>query len=159
MVDGSRCLLRLLLALVGMSRCATALAQSPSPVEGASLSIEERFAAQEAEIRTLRQQLFEHSRLIQRLPPTTGVMRTALLEAAADGKQDTAAKPKDGDKKSLEEQFKSFDGDWKAFKDKQKKDKEEADKKPQVTLYGQVQGDFVSFDQKRASSTSCVAAT
>jgi phosphate-selective porin OprO and OprP len=112
------------------------------------LSIEERLAAQEAELCKLRQELAKQAELIQRLPPVTGVQQAVSLEAKDGASADS--KPKE----SIEQRFSAFEKDWNAFKEKQKKEKEEAHGKPQVIVYGQVQGDFVSFNQDEVSRES-----
>lgn len=109
-------------------------------------SIEQRLAAQEAELRELRRQLDEQSRQIQRLPPVGGVLPAVSLDTAADTIP-TA-------KKSIEDRFSAFEKDWKAFQEKQKKAKEEAEGKPTMQLGGQVQADFVSFHQDAVSRAS-----
>ena len=138
-LPASRCCLLTLALLMLAQRLAFSQVAENSP-----LSIEERLTAQEAELRELRRQLFEQSELIQRLPPVGRVIPTAALENV----------PSTDTKKSIEDRFNAFEKDWHAFKDKQKKDKAEAEQKPQVIVYGQVQGDFVQFDQDAVSRAS-----
>ena len=116
------------------------------PQEGISdLTLEQRLAAQESELRELRQLLTEQPELIQRLPRTTEASTAPSLEP------DPATIEQ---KASIEQRFNAFEKDWDAFKERQKKDKESAAKKPTVDVFGQLQGDYVMFSQDEVSRDS-----
>lgn len=147
-------LVRALLWLTGifpvLVTCAQAQPALPNlPVAAPdTVSLEARLAAQDAEIRLLREQLANQPCNVERLPPTDSAAATTFEFSeppVAGGTTELS---------SIEARFNAFEKDWKAFQASQAKAKAEAEGKPTVIVGGQAQADTVYFQQDAASRAS-----
>jgi phosphate-selective porin OprO/OprP len=135
------------LAILLTLLCAVADAQNPLEP---SLSLSDRIAAQEAALAELREEVRRQSQVIERLPPADA----PAVDPEPEDPDDRLGATAGDTKPDVDDRLEVIEKDWKGVIEKHRKDLEEAAKRPTLQISGQVQGDWVNFNQDEVSRES-----